>query len=204
MLAELSDFDNSISEFVLLEAVGAWGNAQVAGQHFVGGSVDEVGLCVEKVLEFVFCFHLFNAGAGFALGIIFFKDDGAVEVEFGEACVCVVELLTADGVSEAGFQGFDGFKGRFLFEEAFYGDDDIAFLHEPGGSFFSFFVSDAADEAFFDEVDAVGDVTGVKDGGFLFECCGVEEALEVGAEIGGEGGNGVEEVEEGVHEVRFE
>jgi hypothetical protein len=28
--------------------------------------------------------------------------------------------------------------------------------------------------------------------------------LEMGAEVGGEGSNGVEEVEEGVHEVRFE
>ncbi len=53
----LSDDDEFISQLVLLEAVGAWGDGQVAGQHFVGDSVDEVGLCVEEVLEFVFCFH---------------------------------------------------------------------------------------------------------------------------------------------------
>ncbi len=126
-----------------------------------------------------------------------------MEVEFGESGVCVVELRMADGVGEAGFQGFDGFKRGLLFEEAFDGDDDVAFLHEPGGSFFSHFVSDAADETFFDEVDAVGDLAGMEDGGFFFEFCGGDEGLGVGGEFGGEGGDGVEEVEEGVHGARF-
>jgi len=161
-------------EAILFEAVGAWGYAQVAGQQSIRYAVDEVGLCEDQVLEFVFCFHLFDTGASFALGIVSFEDEGTMKVEFGEQLVCFIKFLPVDGVCKTRLQGFDDFQGWFLCEEAFYRDDNVAFLHEPGGSFFSRFLSYAADEAFFDEVDAVGDLAGFEDGCFLFEFYGEE------------------------------
>src|SRR5579859_1131889 len=135
-----------------------------------------------------------------ALEIVFLEKFGAVPVEGRPFLEDILQLLEGDAVKDGRFEALYGLRRRSLAEKAAYRRINIPLPHEPGGELVAFVVdAETPDKTFFDKAEGSGDGAFSYDGFPLVMLRGAEGGIEIIAEAGLEGVDGVEEMKDCVH-----